>query len=91
MFEEEKHVNTNELLKKLSSVRTSGAFSKEELRDIELLIHTQALERGSSAGLVKTAMRLRDYYKAEATSGGNIKLASDILLASLAELRNTIQ
>ncbi len=86
---EEQWVNRRELLQQLSEIRPSGPYSQEELEKIELLIHTHALEKGSSIALAKTAMRLRDYYKAQATSGGNIKLASDILLASLAELRNT--
>lgn len=83
-------INTDEFLTRLSGLRKAEPFSAEELEDIARLVHRIAQSGASSPALMRVAMRLRDYYKIAAFPGGNTKLAADILLASLAELRNTV-
>lgn len=88
--QEEGTVDTKALLTRLSGMRKPDPFSEEDLQDIARLIHTLALEGDSSSAVFQVAMRLRDYYKTATVTGGNTKLAADILLASLANLRNTV-
>ena len=83
-------INIRETLERLSSIRPAGPFLDEELHDVERLVHALMLEQGASIALFRVSQRLRDYYKSASLPGGNMKLAADILLASLAELRNTI-
>ncbi|OGY36572.1 MAG: hypothetical protein A3E36_03200 [Candidatus Andersenbacteria bacterium RIFCSPHIGHO2_12_FULL_45_11b] len=73
-----------------SAIRPSSAYSEEELTDIARIMHGYAAQYGSNSALARMALRLKEYYRTQKIPGGNIKLASDILLASLAELRNTI-
>lgn len=80
----------DELLSTVANLRTAGPFSGEELHSIFLLIHHLAQEGKVTPALVQASRQLRDYYKTAAVPGGNTKLAADILLASLANLRNTI-
>lgn len=79
------------LLEKLSQLRKSEPFEDKELEEISQLIHTLLLQQGASVALFKASQRLRDYYKTASFAGGNTKLAADILLASLANLRNTVR
>lgn len=88
--QEEDIIDTKALLHKLSGMRKPEPFSEEELQGIARLIHTLALDGQSNPALFQVALRLRDYYKTATTTGGNTKLAADILLASLANLRNTV-
>lgn len=81
--------NLKETLAQYTNIRESAPYTEGELRDIARLIRTYALERGSNPALARTAMRLRDYYRTQKTSGGNIKIAGDVLLASLAELQKS--
>jgi len=74
---------------KLSSLRIPEPFQEHELLEISRLVHHMTLERGASPELFKVSLRLRDYYKTASVPGGNTKLSADILLASLAILRNT--
>lgn len=83
--------NVPELLATYSTIRPTGAYTEEELNDIARLMHAYTAQYGSNPQLARMAMRLKEYYKTASIPGGNIKLASDILLASLAELRNTVQ
>ncbi|MEO6078009.1 MAG: hypothetical protein ABIP54_04435 [Candidatus Andersenbacteria bacterium] len=87
---EDKNVSVTDLLKKYSTIRPTGAYTEEELIDIAQLLHAYTNQYGSNVQLAKMATRLKEYYKTANIPGGNIKLASDILLASLSELRNTI-
>ncbi|MCE9643560.1 MAG: hypothetical protein K8Q97_04615 [Candidatus Andersenbacteria bacterium] len=80
-----------QLLTTYSAIRPTGPYTDEELRDIERILHAYAMQYGSNMQLAKMATRLKEYYKTASIPGGNIKLASDILLASLTELRNTVQ
>ncbi|HSX24702.1 MAG TPA: hypothetical protein VLG69_01925 [Candidatus Andersenbacteria bacterium] len=79
----------HELLAHYATIRPSGDYKEEELLDIARLIRAYMVEYGSNPVLARVAHRLRDYYRTEKIPGGNTKLASDILLASLLELRNT--
>ncbi len=79
------------LLEKLSQLRKSEPFADEQLQEISQLIHTLLIQQGASVALFKASQRLRDYYKTASFAGGNTKLAADILLASLANLRNTVR
>ncbi len=89
LLQERASINIEELLLKLASLRPAGPFSKEELEEISRLIHEMALDGGANTDLFRVSMRLRDYHKTASFPGGNVKLAADILLASLAQLRNT--
>lgn len=82
--------SSEEALKKLSDIRPAEPFQERELLEISRLIHQMTLERGASPELFHVSARLRDYYKTASFPGGNTKLAADILLASLAILRNTV-
>lgn len=81
--------SSTDLLKKLSDMRPAEPFQEDELVQISRLVHQMTLEKGATPALFKVSLRLRDYYKTASFSGGNTKLAADILLASLANLRNT--
>lgn len=81
--------SSQDALKRLSDMRPAEPFKDEELLEISRLVHQMTLERGVTPALFKVSLRLRDYYKTASFSGGNTKLAADILLASLANLRNT--
>ena len=81
--------SSEEALKKVSCIGPANPFQESELLEISHLIHQMTLERGVSPELFKVSIKLRDYYKTAHYSGGNTKLAADILLASLAVLRNT--
>ncbi len=83
-------IDTSALLAKLARLRPTDPFSDEELREISLLIRHMLREQGASPALFRVSMRLRDYHKTASSPGGNRKLAADILLASLAQLRNTM-
>lgn len=83
-------IHTDALLQQLSELRRPDSFSEEDLRNVALLIHHMAKEGIASGALFRVAKRLKDYYKIAAIPGGNTKLAADILLASLANLRNTV-
>jgi DNA polymerase III delta prime subunit len=87
---EDKNISVPELLEKYSAIRPTGAYTEEELADIAQLLHAYTNQFGSNPQLARMAIRLKEYYKTASVPGGNIKLASDILLASLSELRNTI-
>ncbi len=82
-------INSQEFLDRLSGLRKAEPFSEEDLTDIARLVHHLAQEGTSTPALFQVSMRLRDYYKTASMPGGNTKLAADILLASLANLRNT--
>lgn len=87
----EKHaINTEEFLTRLSGLRKPEPFSEQDLQDIAGLLHHLAEQGTVSPALFRVSQRLRDYYKIASIPGGNTKLAADILLASLAELRNTV-
>lgn len=86
---ERAYINIDDSILKLASLRPAGPFSEEELDEVPRLIHEIALAGKASADLFRVSMRLRDYHKTASFPGGNIKLAADILLASLAQLRNT--
>lgn len=90
LVQPDEHVDTADLLAKLSQMRPADPFSEEELVQISRLVHHLALERGAFPDLFRVSLRLRDYHKTAARRGGNMKLAADILLASLAQLRNTM-
>lgn len=79
------------LLATYSAIRPTGAYTEEELNDIARLMHAYTAQYGSNPQLARMAIRLKEYYRTASIPGGNIKLASDILLASLVELRNTVQ
>lgn len=83
-------IDTAKLLAKLSDLRPADPFSEEELTQISSLVHHMLLERGAFPDLFRVSVRLRDYHRTASLSGGNMKLAADILLASLAQLRNTM-
>ncbi len=87
---EELPMDTDEALTRLSSMRKPEPFSEEDLTDIAQLIHILATDGEVTPALIQTSIRLKEYYKIAAIPGGNAKLAADILLASLAQLRNTI-
>ncbi len=87
--ETEAAFSSEELLRKLSDMRPAEPFQEDELLEISHLVHQMTLEKGVTPALFKVSLRLRDYYKTASFSGGNTKLAADILLASLANLRNT--
>lgn len=89
MPENEESFSSEEILHTLSDIRPAGPFEERQLLEISRLIHQMTLERGASPALFKASLRLRDYYKTASFPGGNTKLAADILLASLANLRNT--
>lgn len=82
--------SSEQALQKLSSLRRAEPFQEEELLEISRLVHQLTIERGASAELYRVSLRLRDYYKTASFPGGNTKIAADILLASLAVLRNTV-
>lgn len=86
----DEEVNTAALLAKLSDLRIADPFSEEELTEVSRLVHHLALERGAFPDLFRVSLRLRDYHRTASRRGGNMKLAADILLASLAQLRNTM-
>ncbi len=88
-LEAETAFSVDEMMKKLSILRPAEPYPESELLEISRLIHHMALERGASVALFQVSLRLRDYYKTARFAGGNTKLAADILLASLANLRNT--
>ncbi|MEK7499483.1 MAG: hypothetical protein AAB649_02660 [Patescibacteria group bacterium] len=81
--------SSKQALQKLSDLRPAEPFQESELVEISRLVHQLAIERGASPELYRVSLRLRDYYKTANFPGGNTKLAADILLASLAVLRNT--
>lgn len=83
-------VDLRQLLITYSAIRPTGPYTDEELRDIASILSAYAMQYGSNPQLARMALRLKEYYKTTSIPGGNVKLASDILLASLAELRNTI-
>lgn len=83
-------INTDEFLTRLSGLRKADPFSDEELQDIARLVHSLARAGTATPALLRVSQRLKDYYKTASIPGSNTKLAADILLASLAELRNTI-
>ncbi|OGY30759.1 MAG: hypothetical protein A3C02_03180 [Candidatus Andersenbacteria bacterium RIFCSPHIGHO2_02_FULL_45_11] len=83
-------INTDEFLTRLSGLRKADPFSEEELEGITRLVHGLAQSGTATPALLRVSQRLRDYYKTASIPGGNTKLAADILLASLANLRNTI-
>jgi DNA polymerase III delta prime subunit len=89
VLETETAFSSEEALKKLADLRPAEPFQDSELLEISRLIHQMTVERGVTPALFKVSLRLRDYYKTASFSGGNTKLAADILLASLANLRNT--
>lgn len=89
LVSEKESFNSQEALQKLSDLRKAEPFQESELLEISRLVHQLTLERGASPELFKVSLRLRDYYKTASFPGGNTKLAADILLASLAVLRNT--
>ncbi|MDA1169271.1 MAG: hypothetical protein O3A36_02960 [bacterium] len=81
--------SSEQALQKLSSLRPAEPFENQELLEISRLVHQMTIERGASPELYRVSLRLRDYYKTASFPGGNTKIAADILLASLAVLRNT--
>ena len=83
-------VDLRKLLATYSAIRPTGPYTDEELRNIERILSAYTMQYGSNPQLARMATRLKEYYKTASIPGGNIKLASDILLASLTELRNTI-
>lgn len=85
----EKNINVTELLKTYSAIRISGPYDEDELADIATLIREYASQMRATPQLAQVAVRLKEYYKTSKTPGANIKLASDILLSSLAELQNS--
>ncbi len=87
---EDSAIDTEEFLHRLSGLRKAEPFSEQDLQDIARLVHRLALTATASPALFRVSQRLRDYYKTASVPGGNTKLAADILLASLAELRNTV-
>lgn len=87
--EPEASFSSQEVVRRLSDIRPAEPFKEEELTEISRLVHQMILEQGASGALFKVSLRLRDYYKTASFPGGNTKLAADILLASLANLRNT--
>lgn len=87
---EEHAINSEEFLTRLSGLRKPEPFSDQDLQDIAGLVHHLAGAGTVSPALFRVSQRLRDYYKIAIVPGGNTKLAADILLASLAELRNTV-
>lgn len=89
LLQQEAPFSVPEMLNTLSDLRVPEAFQEHELLEISRLIHHISIEQGVSPELFKVSLRLRDYYKASSIPGGNTKLAADILLASLAVLRNT--
>lgn len=89
LIEEMTAFSSADMLKKLSNLRPAEPFEEAELTEISRLVHQMTLERGASVALFKVSAKLRDYYKTASFPGGNTKLAADILLASLANLRNT--
>ncbi len=70
--------------------RAKGALSAQELATItgvlEMWLHTY----GTTPALARAFLRLRDYYKIQ-SSRGNQSLAADVLVASVAYVRNTIK
>ncbi len=91
ILQETPDFSSEQMLAKLSDLRPPEPFQEEELLDISRLVHQMTRERGASVALFKVSLRLRDYYKTASVPGGNTKLAADILLASLANLRNTVK
>lgn len=73
---------------KLDGVHNIDTLTEEELTAISTYVLEQ-VERGQVAPTVyRTLLRLRDYYKIRAHRG-NEKLATQVLLASLSQVRHT--
>jgi DNA polymerase III delta prime subunit len=69
--------------------RTKGALKETELETIATSLETWLHQYGNTPSLARAFLRLRDYYKIQ-SSRGNESLAADVLVASVAQLRNTI-
>ena len=59
-----------------------GPLSEEELDALTSFLRTTLSEKGSSPALLRSFLRLRDYYKIR-SARGNTKLAAEIVLQSL--------
>jgi len=70
---------------KLLTAKQRRALTDEELAGIGKILDEQMRLPAVSPAIYRSMLRLRDYYKIRA-SGGNEKLAADVLLASLSEL-----
>lgn len=68
--------------------KRKSPLSKEEARSIAQYLEQHIARETPSQELVRSLQRLRDYYKVQAL-GGNVRMAGDVLLASMAELENT--
>jgi len=60
-------------------------FREEDLRAVAAFLQEHVRRQGSSPALLKSLMRLRDFYKIRAQRG-NTKLAREVLLSTLDEL-----
>lgn len=77
-------------LGELIDTHTKGALSPEELHILASALETWLHQQPASPPLARAFLRLRDYYKIQ-SSRGNLALAADVLVASVAYVRNTIK
>ena len=71
--------------------KSKQAFSDEELVKVEEMLGSLIRQNGSTNSVYRAMLRLRDCYKIRSMRGGNDKMASDVLLASLIQLRETVK
>lgn len=69
------------------SQKTRLPLDEDELEAINVFIQKKLQESRDQPALFRALLRLRDYYKIKSL-GGNEKLATDVLLASLVELES---
>lgn len=79
--ERETHIDAVQLL----TAKNRRPLTDEELKRIAIMIENRFKSGGQLGPIYRALLRLRDYYKIRGT-GGNEKLAADVLLASVLEL-----
>lgn len=80
--------DTAAILTEALSSQKKDALSDDELAAIETYLVTEAKQNAANPYLKATLTRLRDFYKIRSYRG-NQKLATQVLLATLSQMRNT--
>ena len=70
----------------LLTAKKRRALTEDELYGIGQILYERVRASSVNQTLYRSMLRLRDYYKIRA-SGGNEKLAADVLLAAMSELK----
>ncbi len=76
----------SEVLARVGDLSRKQLLKEDEITEISEVIQSMVMSGNSSTDLQRALLRLRDYHKIRAL-GGSEKMASDVLVASLAQLR----